>query len=61
MEAIKQTYVAKFPQSTKDDDASLEDPANDPNFNEPIIDRLRMQREEVNLFTSLGTKKKNIN
>lgn len=47
LDAIKQAYIERFPQGTKDEDSSLEDPANDPNFNEPIIDRLRMQREEV--------------
>ncbi|KAK2583102.1 hypothetical protein KPH14_009129 [Odynerus spinipes] len=46
LDTIKQTFVASVPQVTRNDDSSLEDPSNDPNFNEPIIDRLKMQREE---------------
>lgn len=49
LDSIKQTYVTYVPQVTKKDEShqDLEDPANDPNFREPIIDRLRAQREEV--------------
>ncbi|EZA52630.1 Cytoplasmic dynein 2 light intermediate chain [Ooceraea biroi] len=39
-------YVSRIPQLSKNDEGTLEDPSNDPNFNEPIIDRLRVQREE---------------
>lgn len=47
LDTIKQIYVARIPQVLKNNESALEDPSNDPNFNEPIIDRLRMQREEV--------------
>ncbi|XP_046587099.1 cytoplasmic dynein 2 light intermediate chain 1 isoform X1 [Neodiprion lecontei] len=49
LESIKQMYVTHIPQTTKENEnpQDLEDPANDPNFREPIIDRLRAQREEV--------------
>lgn len=47
LDTVKQIYVSRVPQVTKSDEGTLEDPSNDPNFNEPIIDRLRMQREEV--------------
>ncbi|XP_012253953.2 cytoplasmic dynein 2 light intermediate chain 1 [Athalia rosae] len=48
LNSIKQTYVTHVPQVAKEDEnpQDLEDPANDPNFKEPIIDRLRAQREE---------------
>ncbi|XP_076645818.1 cytoplasmic dynein 2 light intermediate chain 1 isoform X1 [Halictus rubicundus] len=46
LDAIKQIYIARVPQVSRSDDAISEDPSNDPNFNEPIIDRLRAQREE---------------
>lgn len=47
LDTIKQIYVSRIPQMSRNDEGTLEDPSNDPNFNEPIIDRLRMQREEV--------------
>ncbi|RLU25809.1 hypothetical protein DMN91_001969 [Ooceraea biroi] len=46
LDTIKQIYVSRIPQLSKNDEGTLEDPSNDPNFNEPIIDRLRVQREE---------------
>ncbi|XP_018058643.1 PREDICTED: cytoplasmic dynein 2 light intermediate chain 1 [Atta colombica] len=46
LDTIKQIYVSRIPQVSRNDESTLEDPSNDPNFNEPIIDRLRMQREE---------------
>lgn len=50
LDTVKQIYVSRVPQVSRSDEATLEDPSNDPNFNEPIIDRLRMQREEVIVF-----------
>jgi len=50
LDTIKQIYVSRIPQVSRSDESTLEDPSNDPNFNEPIIDRLRMQREEVYMF-----------
>lgn len=50
LDTVKQIYVSRIPQVSKSDEGTLEDPSNDPNFNEPIIDRLRMQREEVMAF-----------
>lgn len=47
LDTIKQIYVSRIPQTSKNDESTLEDPSNDPNFNEPVIDRLRIQREEV--------------
>lgn len=51
LEEIKQIYAMRFPQVPKDQDVSpgdmIDDPASDPNFNEPIVDRLRLQREQV--------------
>ncbi|XP_033216457.1 cytoplasmic dynein 2 light intermediate chain 1 isoform X2 [Belonocnema kinseyi] len=44
-EGIKQIFTSRFPQGSKEE-IKLEDPANHPSFNEPIIDRLRTQREE---------------
>ncbi|XP_011151896.1 cytoplasmic dynein 2 light intermediate chain 1 isoform X2 [Harpegnathos saltator] len=45
--SVKQIYESRsVPQISRNDEALLEDPSNDPNFNEPIIDRLRTQREE---------------
>ncbi|XP_029164896.1 cytoplasmic dynein 2 light intermediate chain 1 isoform X4 [Nylanderia fulva] len=46
LDTIKQIYISRIPQVSRNDESTLEDPSNDPNFNEPIIDRLRMQREE---------------
>ncbi|XP_011309825.1 cytoplasmic dynein 2 light intermediate chain 1 [Fopius arisanus] len=46
LETIKQGYLVEFPTRVGDSDVDLEDPANDPNFNEAIIDRLKSQREE---------------
>ncbi|XP_015608426.1 cytoplasmic dynein 2 light intermediate chain 1 isoform X2 [Cephus cinctus] len=46
IDTIKQFYVGSIPQDIKTEESNLEDPANDPNFQEPIIDRLRSQREE---------------
>ncbi|GAB1861081.1 Cytoplasmic dynein 2 light intermediate chain 1 [Camponotus japonicus] len=46
LDIIKQIYISRIPQVSRNDETILEDPSNDPNFNEPIIDRLRMQREE---------------
>ncbi|XP_014471078.1 PREDICTED: cytoplasmic dynein 2 light intermediate chain 1 isoform X2 [Dinoponera quadriceps] len=46
LDTVKQIYVSRMPQVSKSDEGTLEDPSNDPNFNEPIIDRLRTQREE---------------
>lgn len=54
LDTIKQIYVSRIPQVSKSDESALEDPSNDPNFNEPIIDRLRMQREEVNVYLILN-------
>ncbi|XP_011500065.1 PREDICTED: cytoplasmic dynein 2 light intermediate chain 1 [Ceratosolen solmsi marchali] len=45
LSVIKEIYVARFPQSPKRQ-ASFEDSSDDPNFDEPIIDRLRLQREQ---------------
>lgn len=47
LDTIKQIYVTHIPQESRSNEIILEDPSNDPNFNEPIIDRLRTQREEV--------------
>ncbi|CAK9832875.1 Cytoplasmic dynein 2 light intermediate chain 1 [Anthophora retusa] len=46
LDTIKQTYVNRIPQEYRSHEIILEDPSNDPNFNEPIVDRLRAQREE---------------
>ncbi|XP_035724834.1 cytoplasmic dynein 2 light intermediate chain 1-like isoform X1 [Vespa mandarinia] len=46
LDTIKQTFVVRVPQITRNDESTLEDPSNDPNFNEPIIDKLKVQREE---------------
>ncbi|KZC14619.1 Cytoplasmic dynein 2 light intermediate chain 1, partial [Dufourea novaeangliae] len=46
LDTIKQIYITRIPQVSRSNDITLEDPSNDPNFNEPIIDRLRDQREE---------------
>ncbi|KOC70137.1 Cytoplasmic dynein 2 light intermediate chain 1 [Habropoda laboriosa] len=46
LDTIKQIYVTRVPQESRSNEIILEDPSNDPNFNEPIIDRLRAQREE---------------
>ncbi|XP_033359046.1 cytoplasmic dynein 2 light intermediate chain 1 isoform X2 [Bombus vosnesenskii] len=46
LDTIKQIYVTRIPQESRSNEIILEDPSNDPNFNEPIIDRLRAQREE---------------
>ncbi|KAG9437244.1 cytoplasmic dynein 2 light intermediate chain 1 isoform X1 [Apis mellifera carnica] len=46
LDTIKQIYVTHIPQESRSNEIILEDPSNDPNFNEPIIDRLRTQREE---------------
>ncbi|OXU22926.1 hypothetical protein TSAR_013236 [Trichomalopsis sarcophagae] len=49
LDEIKQIYVRRFPQVLKNQDVlpgDMDDPANDPNFNEPIVDRLRLQREQ---------------
>nr|XP_003705327.1 PREDICTED: cytoplasmic dynein 2 light intermediate chain 1 isoform X2 [Megachile rotundata] len=46
LDAIKHVYVASIPQESKNNDIILKDPSNDFNFNEPIIDKLRAQREE---------------
>ena len=51
IEDIKQIYISRIPQGSKEE-IKLEDPANHPSFSEPIIDRLRIQREEVRLFIS---------
>ncbi|XP_031829264.2 cytoplasmic dynein 2 light intermediate chain 1 isoform X1 [Nomia melanderi] len=53
LDAIKQIYITRIPQVSRSSDITLEDPSNDPNFNEPIIDRLRAQREEVILIHQL--------
>lgn len=50
LDAIKQIYITSVPQASRSNDITLEDPSNDPNFNEPIIDRLQAQREEVYLL-----------
>ncbi|XP_017875869.1 cytoplasmic dynein 2 light intermediate chain 1 [Ceratina calcarata] len=46
LDTIKQIYVTRIPQESRSNEIILEDPSNDSNFNEPIIDRLRAQREE---------------
>ncbi|XP_076181716.1 cytoplasmic dynein 2 light intermediate chain 1 [Ptiloglossa arizonensis] len=46
LDTIKQIYITRIPQVSRSSDIILEDPSNDTNFNEPIIDRLRAQREE---------------
>ncbi|XP_076749506.1 cytoplasmic dynein 2 light intermediate chain 1 [Xylocopa sonorina] len=46
LDTIKQIYVTRIPQESRSNEIILEDPSNEPNFNEPIIDRLRVQREE---------------
>ncbi|XP_015189051.1 PREDICTED: cytoplasmic dynein 2 light intermediate chain 1 isoform X1 [Polistes dominula] len=45
-DTIKQTFIVRVPQITRNEESTLEDPSNDPNFNEPIIDKLKVQREE---------------
>ncbi|KAI4500953.1 hypothetical protein M0802_004164 [Mischocyttarus mexicanus] len=45
-DTIKQTFVVRVPQITRNEESTLEDPSNDPNFNESIIDKLKVQREE---------------
>lgn len=50
LDTIKQIYISRIPQVSRSNESTLEDPSNDPNFNEPIIDRLRKQREEVRIF-----------
>ncbi|XP_029041173.2 cytoplasmic dynein 2 light intermediate chain 1 [Osmia bicornis bicornis] len=52
LDAIKNVYIARIPQQSKNNDI-LKDPSNDSNFNEPIIDRLRAQREEVRYYIAL--------
>jgi len=54
LDTIKQVYVSRIPQASRNDEGTLEDPSNDPNFNEPIIDRLRVQREEVYISVSIA-------
>ncbi|XP_076245255.1 cytoplasmic dynein 2 light intermediate chain 1 [Calliopsis andreniformis] len=46
LDTIKQIYISSVPQASRSNDIILEDPSNDPNFNEPIINRLQAQREE---------------
>lgn len=46
LDNVKRSYVARIPQVPRNEDSSLEDPSNDPNFNEAIIDRSKIQREE---------------
>ena len=50
LDTVKQIFVSQIKQGSKDDNVNLEDPANDPNFSEAVIDRLRTQREEVSFF-----------
>lgn len=54
LDTIRQTFVVRVPQITRNDESTLEDPSNDPNFNEPIIDKLKVQREEVHLGFIVG-------
>lgn len=56
-EGIKQIFTSRIPQGSKEE-IKLEDPANHPSFNEPIIDRLRTQREEVKFFINFIKKRK---
>lgn len=46
-ETIKQIYGSRIPQDAPEEKTNFEDPSSDPNFAEPIIDRLRGQREQV--------------
>ncbi|XP_023287859.1 cytoplasmic dynein 2 light intermediate chain 1 [Orussus abietinus] len=47
LDSMKQTYVAHIPQDSKGSyGVKPEDPSNDPNFQEPTVDRLKSQREE---------------
>ncbi|XP_058809481.1 cytoplasmic dynein 2 light intermediate chain 1 [Phymastichus coffea] len=52
LDAIKRIYTRRFPQSQPDasddpeDDDDDDDNDDDPNFAEPIVDRLRVQREQ---------------
>lgn len=52
-EKIKQIFVSRIPQGTREE-IKLEDPENHPSFSEPIIDRLRKQREEEISFLLKG-------
>ncbi|XP_051154726.1 cytoplasmic dynein 2 light intermediate chain 1 isoform X2 [Leptopilina boulardi] len=45
LEKIKQIFISRIPQGTREE-IKLDDPANHPSFSEPIIDRLKNQREE---------------
>lgn len=60
LDTLKQIFISQIQQGSKEEDVRLEDPANDPNFSEAMIDRLRTQREEVrcNNFLRLKPKKK---
>ena len=55
-EGIKQIFTSRIPQGSREE-IKLEDPANHPSFSEPIIDRLRTQREEVNFLIFFLLKK----
>ncbi|XP_066592267.1 cytoplasmic dynein 2 light intermediate chain 1 [Prorops nasuta] len=47
LDSIKDIFLAHIPQEEISDSAFSEDPSNDPNFSESIIDKLRTQREQI--------------
>ena len=47
LDAIRQIYCTRFPQREREYEAGIDDPTNDPNFNEPVVDRMQSQREQV--------------
>lgn len=48
IDVIKHIYLSEYPDNEKlINEMNFENPTNDPNFNEPIIDKLLSQREEV--------------
>ncbi|KAK0157734.1 hypothetical protein PV328_011435 [Microctonus aethiopoides] len=47
IDVIKHIYLSEYPDNEKlINEINFENPTNDPNFNEPIIDKLLSQREE---------------
>jgi dynein light intermediate chain 2 len=53
LDDIKEAFVGRFPQSSWRPEESFEETLDDPNFIEPMIDRLRLQREQVRAGISL--------
>ena len=52
LEEIRRIYVTRFPQRPREeqlDEDDFDDPANDEEFAEHVIDRLKLQREQVGM------------